>query len=426
MQPLNHDYLPNLAKNIWPSLQSPFYDLGARYTVPYVVWSDGIGWRNDKIKTDIAKMTNPWNIFWESPQLKGKVGMLDDYRDGLSHADAARRDHGGRRPRSEHRGPGDHREGRQRPAAADGRAQHQDRDHRLPDAAGGQDVAAPVVVGRSARRRLLLHAEGRLAGRARPTGRPTPTASCRTTSCSCRATRTSRRSRTTSSTSCSTRPNAYDNFIEFVGYTPPQNAIDADVLIRKKLIPESLRGALVRPDQFSANQELLVADDRRAIGSGRTPGRSSRPADARRAGSGAALALPGVVWLSVFFVVAPTRCCDRVRPGHARRSRCRHWNPLDWNVGYLVETLRSFWPGGSYWPSPATRSSTSRAAGAVLRDRLPGRLLRRAPRRPRRGARAARLILPFWVSYLLRMLAWIGLLVVRRLAPSAAQVGSTR
>jgi spermidine/putrescine transport system substrate-binding protein len=50
---------------------------------------------------------------------------------------------------------------------------------------------------------------------------------------------------------------AYDNFIEFTGYTPPQNAIEADALIAKKLIPESLRAALVRPDQFSANQELL-------------------------------------------------------------------------------------------------------------------------------------------------------------------------
>ena len=83
MAPLNHAYLPNL-KNIWPALQSPFYDREARYTVPYVVWSDGIGWRNDKIKTDIPKMKVPWDIFWDSPQLKGKVGLLDDYRDGLS------------------------------------------------------------------------------------------------------------------------------------------------------------------------------------------------------------------------------------------------------------------------------------------------------------------------------------------------------
>ena len=49
LQPLNHSYLGNLEKNVWPELQDPFYDRGSRYTVPYVVWSDGIGWRNDKI-----------------------------------------------------------------------------------------------------------------------------------------------------------------------------------------------------------------------------------------------------------------------------------------------------------------------------------------------------------------------------------------
>src|SRR3954469_23316568 len=50
LKPLNHAYLPNLEKNIWPELADPFYDRGARYTVPYVVWMDGIGWRNDKLK----------------------------------------------------------------------------------------------------------------------------------------------------------------------------------------------------------------------------------------------------------------------------------------------------------------------------------------------------------------------------------------
>ena len=50
IQPLNHSYLPNFEQNVWPELQDPFYDRGSRYTVPYTVWSDGIGWRNDKIE----------------------------------------------------------------------------------------------------------------------------------------------------------------------------------------------------------------------------------------------------------------------------------------------------------------------------------------------------------------------------------------
>ena len=84
LQPLNHSYLPNLAKNIWPALVDPFYDRGAHFTVPYVVWSDGIGWRNDKIKIDIAKLDVPYEIFWQSEPWKGKVGLLDDKRDGLA------------------------------------------------------------------------------------------------------------------------------------------------------------------------------------------------------------------------------------------------------------------------------------------------------------------------------------------------------
>jgi hypothetical protein len=51
--------------------------------------------------------------------------------------------------------------------------------------------------------------------------------------------------------------NAYNNFVNFVGYTPPQKAIDAEALIKQGLIPRSLARAVVRPDQFAANQELL-------------------------------------------------------------------------------------------------------------------------------------------------------------------------
>ena len=51
--------------------------------------------------------------------------------------------------------------------------------------------------------------------------------------------------------------NAYNNFVNFNGYIPPQNGIDADTLLKQGLIPKSLEQAVVRPDQFAANQELL-------------------------------------------------------------------------------------------------------------------------------------------------------------------------
>ena len=82
--PLNRSYLPNLEKNIWAPLVDPFYDRDSHYTIPYVVWMDGIGWRNDKVKEDIAGMDVPWDIFWHAQAYRGKVGILDDRRDALS------------------------------------------------------------------------------------------------------------------------------------------------------------------------------------------------------------------------------------------------------------------------------------------------------------------------------------------------------
>ena len=100
--------------------------------------------------------------------------------------------------------------------------------------------------------------------------------------------------------------NAYDNMINFNGYIPPQNGITADSLIGSGLIPETLDRRRDRPEQFPVNQELLRSRSR-ASGSGTAPGRSSGP------GSGPSmegrwlwrlLALPGVLWLSLFFLVA--------------------------------------------------------------------------------------------------------------------------
>ena len=64
LAPINHDYIPNL-KNPFKSAQNPFYDQGSQYTVPYNLYSTGIGWRNDKIKEDIGKIANPWSMFWD-------------------------------------------------------------------------------------------------------------------------------------------------------------------------------------------------------------------------------------------------------------------------------------------------------------------------------------------------------------------------
>ncbi len=82
LQPLNYDLLPNLQKNVWPELHDPFYDKGPRYTVPYVTYTTGVAWRNDKLGFDPSKLDQPWDAFWQAKKYAGKVAILDDYREG--------------------------------------------------------------------------------------------------------------------------------------------------------------------------------------------------------------------------------------------------------------------------------------------------------------------------------------------------------
>jgi len=81
IRPLNMSYIPNL-KNVWPNLQSPFYDRGSKYTVPYVIYTTGVGWRTDHVPDDIAAMSNPYEIMWD-PKYKGKIHIFDDYRESI-------------------------------------------------------------------------------------------------------------------------------------------------------------------------------------------------------------------------------------------------------------------------------------------------------------------------------------------------------
>jgi spermidine/putrescine transport system substrate-binding protein len=87
VQPLNHTYIPNLRREVWRSLRSPWYDVGSRYTVPYTVFSTGIAWRNDYLpRYDPTNYANPYESFWRATDISGRVGMLDDQREGLGMA----------------------------------------------------------------------------------------------------------------------------------------------------------------------------------------------------------------------------------------------------------------------------------------------------------------------------------------------------
>jgi spermidine/putrescine transport system substrate-binding protein len=78
IQPLNHDYLTNIA-NVWPEFQNPWYDQGWRYTTPYMIYTTGITWRIDKHPEDVSTLSNPWDSLWDTKYAR-KVSVLDDYR----------------------------------------------------------------------------------------------------------------------------------------------------------------------------------------------------------------------------------------------------------------------------------------------------------------------------------------------------------
>ena len=80
IRPLNHTYIPNMA-NVWPDYRNPFYDQGWQYTTPYSIYTTGIAWRKDKVN-----LSPSWNMPWQGAPYKGKVAVLDDYRETISLA----------------------------------------------------------------------------------------------------------------------------------------------------------------------------------------------------------------------------------------------------------------------------------------------------------------------------------------------------
>jgi spermidine/putrescine transport system substrate-binding protein len=79
-RPLNHSYITNMT-NTWSDYHNPFYDQGWQYTTPYSIYTTGMAWRKDKVN-----LTPSWNMPWQGAPYKGKVAVLDDYRETISLA----------------------------------------------------------------------------------------------------------------------------------------------------------------------------------------------------------------------------------------------------------------------------------------------------------------------------------------------------
>lgn len=124
------------------------------------------------------------------------------------------------------------------------------------------------------------------------------------------------------------------------------------------------------------------------------------------------LALPGVAWLGVFFLVAFYALLAVAFGNQDTLSQpVPFWNPLDWNVGYMLETLRNLWHGGPFL-TVSLRTIEFVAIAVALSVLIGYPVAYYTARHAGRwkGAILLALILPLWISYLMRMLAWVNLL----------------
>ena len=124
------------------------------------------------------------------------------------------------------------------------------------------------------------------------------------------------------------------------------------------------------------------------------------------------LALPGVAWLSVFFLVAfYAVLCVALGNQDSLSQPVPYWNPLHWNVGYLVEVLKNIWHGQQFLTVfLRTLAFVFVAIGLSLLIGYPVAYFAARHAGRRKGLVLLALIVPFWINYLMRMLAWINLL----------------
>jgi ABC-type spermidine/putrescine transport system permease subunit I len=140
-----------------------------------------------------------------------------------------------------------------------------------------------------------------------------------------------------------------------------------------------------------------------------------------------ALALPGIVWITALFVL-PLYVVMAILFGQIDpilRRPVPVWNPVQWNLIQFKYVLQHIVGAQGYFGPALLRTAVYVVVASVLclliaypvayyTARFAGR---------RKGLLLALLIAPFWISYMMRMLAWINLLQNNGLVNKALSVG---
>ncbi|MEY2521822.1 MAG: spermidine/putrescine transport system permease protein [Ilumatobacteraceae bacterium] len=126
------------------------------------------------------------------------------------------------------------------------------------------------------------------------------------------------------------------------------------------------------------------------------------------------LSLPGVAWLLALFIVPFYAICavafGRVDP--ILRTPDPVWNPMSWDFAAINKVFNDVFGGDLQNAMVRTLSfvGLSLALCCLIGYPIAYYVARHASRW--RGVLLAALVMPFWISYLMRMLAWVNLLQV--------------
>jgi spermidine/putrescine transport system permease protein len=127
-----------------------------------------------------------------------------------------------------------------------------------------------------------------------------------------------------------------------------------------------------------------------------------------------ALATPGVLWLAVLFVI-PFYAVLSIAMGKLDvliEAPVAVWNPLDWSSSGVINVWRDIF-GGTAFAGPIigrTLAYTAIASLLCLLIGYPAAYFVARFSGKRKALFLVLLIAPFWISYMMRMLAWVDLL----------------
>jgi len=127
-----------------------------------------------------------------------------------------------------------------------------------------------------------------------------------------------------------------------------------------------------------------------------------------------ALAVPGIIWLAVLFIV-PFYAVLAIAMGKLNQlfeAPVAVWNPLQWSSENVIDVWHDLFGSAAFAGPIVVRTIVYVAIASVLSlaigypaayfvARFAGR---------RKGLFLVLLIAPFWISYMMRMLAWVDLL----------------